>query len=72
MSNPLESYVPLATFADFSRAVPRRWKNAPLCIANSIGKYERAVRVLLVTDSSGRKLVVVDQNFSTYTQALIK
>lgn len=70
-AKPLEADIPLRTFSDFSRAIPKRWKGAPLYIVNSIGKYERAVQLLLVTDAVGRKGIVIGQNYATRSEASV-
>jgi len=62
--NPLEKHIPLVSFSDFARAVPQRWRNAPVYVSDSIGQYHKAVRVLLVRDDAGKKVIVIDREYS--------
>ena len=71
-SKPLEQDVSLVTWGDFSKCVPERWRGSPLYVANSIGNYKKAVRLLLVRDAAGRKIIVIDQEYSSLSEACIK
>lgn len=62
--NLLEVDQTLETFGHFSRAVPERWRKAPVYICDSLGRYHRAHRLLLVRESDGKKIVVIDHEYS--------
>lgn len=65
MSNekPLEESMPLASFSDFIKAVPERWRSAPLYIRCMIDS-KKAVNVILERDELGRRIVVLSCEFT--------
>lgn len=65
----LETELPLVSFGDFSRAVPERWRKAPLYVQDQITGITKAVRLVLMRDDLGNRVVVVCSEYAKLKRA---